>query len=109
VCEQPSSQKVMVSFQDDLGANRAQVCPDSPILAKAKITGYDMLISRFLNRLSSPVEVQAAKIDAYTGPSPCEEEPNWVQLDKRYRKDFGPDIQGLSEGYLFTMQKRVER
>ena len=110
VCKQPTAIPVKVSFLPGLGANRALVCPNSSILAITKLSGNDVMLARYFNRPVSPVEVFARKIDQVAGPSPCEEVPNWVQVDgDLYRNSFGDDNEGLADAFLFSVKSRVER
>lgn len=110
VCKQPSSIPVKVAFLPGLGANRALVCPNSPILAITKLSGNDLMVSRYFNKVDLPVEVYARKLDAEFGPSPCEEVANWIQVDRDlYRNRFGNDKDGLAEGFLFSLKLRKEK
>ena len=110
VCKQPTSIPVKVGFLYGLGANRASVCPNSPILAITKLSGNDVMLSRYFNKLDLPVEVLAKNIDPEYGPSPCEEVANWIQVDRDlYRNRFGNDKDGLADGFLFSLKIREEK
>ena len=107
VCKQPSAIPVKVSFLPGLGANRASVCPNSPILAITKLSGKDILLTRYVNRPYKPVIVKAKHINTENGPSPCQNEvSNWIQVDlDLYRGSFGNDVEGLADGFLFQKNR----
>jgi hypothetical protein len=110
VCKQPTAIPVKVAFLHGLGANRALVCPNSPILAITKLSGNDVMLTRYFNKPAKPVEVFAKNIDSEYGPSPCEEVANWIQVDRDlYRNSFGNDKDGLADGFLYSLKIRVEK
>lgn len=108
VCKQPSAIPVKVSFLPGLGANRASVCPNSPILAITKLSGKDILLTRFVNKPHEPVIVKANYINTENGPSPCQNQvSNWIQVDHDlYRGSFGIDVEGLADGFLFSISEK---
>ncbi len=110
VCKQPTAIPVKVAFLQGLGANRALVCPNSPILAITKLSGKDVMLTRYFNKPEGPVEVFAKNIDSEYGPSPCEEVANWIQVDRDlYRDSFGNDTDGLADGFLYSLKIRQEK
>jgi hypothetical protein len=110
VCKQPTAIPVKVAFLQGLGANRALVCPNSPILAITKLSGNDVMLTRFFNKPAKPVEVFAKNIDSEYGPSPCDDVTNWIQVDRDlYRNSFGNDKDGLADGFLYSLKIREEK